>query len=634
MKMNDIVKEFVAKFVGKNVVRNLIILTAIFGLIGGANAGEIITQLNLTGSINGDPLSGSGTLIYNTGTGMSSGAIQFSAVPRDWSPLSVSGGSILCFLCTHKCTPHKGAINLDQLTGGNWAGVGINSPREPEGNIVGNMTQTVVLNKVPGRDNLFIADENISGWYTGPVNLVSSAGYRMLLHQLGPGEVEGTYTQRIDGTNSTYIINSVRRLYTYTGSGVLPFDEISTFRVTHVEFNRSTNVLTLEGVGCYDPFPELPKVTFDMPASVVLGENIEVRGTANAGDYIDIAIEDYIVKQSIPIAEDGTFEEDLPTPDTRGTGAQGSIRVEAFIRSVDELPLSGDVSGIEEDGSISILLTSRGLTAEISVPIVAKEDSFYVEGTAEGSDFVDILTIAPKGGGGKGIDPTSVTDVPGITHDSFAVSDIDYTFSKKLDVDDDADTGKYIIVVLSPGCDGRYNGLNDDELLGSGFETTYGAISTLRSKTQEQIMSILEDATIDEAGSDDLMWVGDIKVETPFVRLDPIADVGIGEPLVITGTTNREKGYPIVITVEGPLELTPATVKVEDGTFNATIDTTDAEVGTYTVKADDGDGHTDDATVEILETAPAPTPKEQAFEAIFAIAGLLAVAYFVLKRRK
>ena len=78
----------------------------------------------------------------------------------------------------------------------------------------------------------------------------------------------------------------------------------------------------------------------------------------------------------------------------------------------------------------------------------------------------------------------------------------------------------------------------------------------------------------------------------------------------------------------------------------------------------DGDGHTDEATVQILTAVPSPspvvspsptvtvsptvsptatptvspavspTPKPPGFEAVFAIAGLLAVAYLVLRRRK
>jgi PGF-CTERM protein len=130
---------------------------------------------------------------------------------------------------------------------------------------------------------------------------------------------------------------------------------------------------------------------------------------------------------------------------------------------------------------------------------------------------------------------------------------------------------------------------------------------TLTAKTQDQIIAIIQDATVDAAGSDDLIWIGSIKVETPVVELDPIQTVGVGEPLIITGTSNRKDGFAIIITVKGPTELTPQTVYIKDGTFNATFDTTDAKEGTYIVKADDGDGHTDEATVTI-RAAPAPTP--------------------------
>ena len=57
-------------------------------------------------------------------------------------------------------------------------------------------------------------------------------------------------------------------------------------------------------------------------------------------------------------------------------------------------------------------------------------------------------------------------------------------------------------------------------------------------------------------------------VQTPFVALNPTAGVGIGEPLDISGVTNREEGYTIVVTVKGPVELNPSTTKAENGTFN------------------------------------------------------------------
>jgi PGF-CTERM protein len=53
----------------------------------------------------------------------------------------------------------------------------------------------------------------------------------------------------------------------------------------------------------------------------------------------------------------------------------------------------------------------------------------------------------------------------------------------------------------------------------------------------------------------------------------------------------------------------------------------------YFVKADDSDGHTDEATVEIVTVVPTPTATPTptpGFEPVFAITGLLAIAYLVV----
>jgi PGF-CTERM protein len=291
----------------------------------------------------------------------------------------------------------------------------------------------------------------------------------------------------------------------------------------------------------------------------------------------------------------------------------------------------------------------------LSTSRVAQDDDFTITGTAKGTKNVDILIVSPKGAGGTTIDGADKN----IYKASASVSETDYSFRKKIGVGGDVDTGSYVIGVLSPGPDGEYGK--------TGWSSIDEALDdyTTTGRTQAEILEIIDDITY---LSDDLLWVGAIKVEAPFVSLNPIASVGVGEPLVVTGTTNREEGFTIVVTCKGPVELTPITTTVENGTFSATFDTAGATVGPYTVKADDGDGHTDEATVNIgpeapptptptateptatptlTATVPPPTPTPTAteptatpteptpgFEAIFAIAGLLAVAYLVLRIKK
>lgn len=122
-------------------------------------------------------------------------------------------------------------------------------------------------------------------------------------------------------------------------------------------------------------------------------------------------------------------------------------------------------------------------------------------------------------------------------------------------------------------------------------------------------------------------------VSAPFVSLDHIAAVGVGEPLVVTGTSNREDGFALVVTVKGPVEFLPQTVAIANGAFEATFDTSAAAVagGIYTVTADDGEGHLDEATVTIGAASAqtlgsaASTSETPGFEAILAVVAVLIV---------
>jgi len=417
---------------------------------------------------------------------------------------------------------------------------------------------------------------------------------------------------------------------------------------------------------------EEKKVEPDMPSTVMLGKKLTIRGHANTGTTVCVAINDIVPDGYAHLTiSDGEFSKDIETGVNAPKNASalktiGTVRFEFFI-DVD-CKNGMDTSKLTPDGTWTLLLMRGNLTAKLSSTKVALGDSFTVSGAAPGSKNVHIITITPRGAGGKGIKLNTGTNYTGITYDRSSVSTIDNSFSKKLDVREDADTGSYLVAVLSPGPDGTYSNTGKSDLI-EALEWSYGDLST---KTQTDMLDILNDL-VTGAGVDDLMWIGYITIESPYVRLNPIESVAVGEPLVVNGTTNREEEHPIVITVKGPVELTPQTAYVTNGTFSATFDTSNAVPGTYTVTADDGDGHTDIATVEILTAVPTPTPSPTptvsptptptptptpsptvspvatptptptpspspsptpGFEAIFAVAGLLAVTYFVLRRKK
>jgi PGF-CTERM protein len=417
------------------------------------------------------------------------------------------------------------------------------------------------------------------------------------------------------------------------------------------------------------------EVEFDMPSSVVIGEKITIKGTATSGTYVWVYVDDkpYQPLRKLVI-EDGEFSKEVTSTEV-GMNVPGTVRLKAWIdcdKIADQPAGTCDLDGPHPtktpDGEFAVLLSRPELTAELSTAVVALEDDFTVSGTAKGSREVQMLSIPPKGGGGKSL---LTKDKTGLSPRKASVSTTDDTFIKKLSVQEDATSGYYDILVLSSGMDEIWGMTGKSALYGpnGALKEKYGIEDIengdIGTKTPGEIIDIFDDL-VTSPGSDDLMWQGRLKVEEAYVRLDPITAPAAGEPLVVSGTSNRKDGYPIVVTCKGEEELTPVTAKIGNGTFEATFDTIGAPTGEYLVKADDGDGHTDEVEVfitgagvaeikeeveeEITATpaptlaptpAPAPTaaptpeatPKPPGFEAVFAIAGLLAVAYLVLKRK-
>ena len=490
------------------------------------------------------------------------------------------------------------------------------------------------------------------------------------------------------GTKSNVIFKGGKGQY--TGVDYTPNATVPGVSLTTKSDGTYTVVAEITDIGTYEFEAKIGTSTDKVTVEVVelsaevttdkttyaVGEDIKISGTSNAGTYAIIAFDGRVVANKT-IKADNTFSYTL----TGVNKPPGSYKIEVFIYPIttttavttgittgtptSQIMNVAGTAAATPDATTVILLSEPELTAELSTSYAALGDDFKVTGTATGATEVTVLVVAPRGTGATGITADAQPGMPGLSLKVASVSTVDYTFSLKRDVDKTGiDTGRYLVVVISPGRDGGYGRWNAPTFLGA-------VTGTVTGKTQSELISIVED-TCDPTLTDDLLWMGYISLETAFVRLDPIKDVGVGEPLIVSGTTNRKDGYPITITVEGPTALVPATVKVENGTFNATFDTTGATVGTYTVKADDGDGHTDETTVEISTAAPTPTPTPTptatptatatvtipptatptttptatatptptstppapGFEGVFAIAGLLTIAYLVLRRRK
>jgi hypothetical protein len=359
------------------------------------------------------------------------------------------------------------------------------------------------------------------------------------------------------------------------------------------------------------PFkPEL-KVDKDVPIYHI-GEDVEITGNANTGDNITLKIEDEEVKTDLNIKG---FHYTWPTKEK----SPGSYRIAIWI-----LPLS-DPAQDPPDKSISVVLIRGGLFAEPSAQFVALGDGFTIEGVVPGRDRVDIFTIAPEGGGGGGFSAKKggVLDAPGLTYGAYGVDTEGKFETEEIKVDEDVDTGTYLILALNYGRDGEWGISRESDLLraiSNDYTTPLGV------KTTDQILAIVKDRTIDAPGTDDLLGLTTIKVEPGFVTVDPLADVPLGGEITVTGTTNRQENTSITITVEGTDERTPSLkpkiTKVEENekiyynSFEATFATKSANIGEYIVTVDDSDRHTASTSLTIVPavepavnvSAPRPSP--------------------------
>ena len=345
------------------------------------------------------------------------------------------------------------------------------------------------------------------------------------------------------------------------------------------------------------------EVIFDLPPIVVIGDRITIKGISTSGTYASVYLDDTLYKKLVNIViEDGEFSQEVRTTDI-GMDVPGIVNLKAWIdcdkAEGEERPSRSP------DGVTNVLMLAPWLTASLSTDSIDQEDDFIVSGTAPGSTEVTLLCVPPKGGGGK-----SLLDKgqKGLSPRKASVSTTDNTFSKKMTVQEDADSGVYYLIVLSSGMDGVWGMTGKCDLeaaLDQKYHIsslTYGIICT---KTQDQIVAIFEDLT-QAPGSDDLMQILTIKVgDIDSLTLNPIADVVVGNPLVVTGETSRKDGSIIWLTVKRQYqEIVPQAAIATDKSFSATFDTTGAQPGTYTVNANDGYGYTTATSVNIIAEAP------------------------------
>jgi hypothetical protein len=397
---------------------------------------------------------------------------------------------------------------------------------------------------------------------------------------------------------------------------VVNFEVTGAFEITATEEIMGTSEsVFIESV------PYKAEITEPSEEIYYIGVPLKIGGTATAGDSVTIKIDD----ETFAVVErDGdSFE----APDKWQTEGRSP---NTYTIAIWVSPFSDPATDAPDDKK-TIALLRGGLFAKPSAPFVALGDQFTISGTVPGRDRVEIFSIAPDGGGGRGLDPEDIFEdsgdnlsAPGLTYETTGVNTDGEFETEKIAVGKDVDTGTYLIAALNYGRDGVWGKSQSSNLL-EAVSNDYA--TPLGMKTTDQLLAILKDKTINAAGSDDLLGVATISVEQGSVTVDELEDVPLGGDIKVTGITNRQVDTAIIVTVESlevaGTKLKPQIAKVKEdektyyNTFDVSFDTESANIGTYQVTVDDGDGHTASTTVRILpaeehsvnvSTTPSPRP--------------------------
>ena len=271
------------------------------------------------------------------------------------------------------------------------------------------------------------------------------------------------------------------------------------------------------------------KVEFDMPHSVASGETVDVRGySSSASGNLDLVIDDILMVDDLIIPPNGEFEWEWntrkPLPDM-GAYTPGVSVIKAYVNCHVADVSAGDYvrteyKHLEPDGVCGLRLISSGLTAEINVNNITKGDPIIVRGIATGTDAVDIVIVGPKGL--KKLPDSFFSEdaiADGLFFTSAEVDVVDYAFEKMIRIPGDADFGDYRLLIFTAGRDGLYalTTRNESELFDALQDYGFSP-NDFVSRSQEQIIAMLQEATLLLPGDDDLLLILSFNVglESPY----------------------------------------------------------------------------------------------------------------------
>jgi hypothetical protein len=137
-------------------------------------------------------------------------------------------------------------------------------------------------------------------------------------------------------------------------------------------------------------------VTFDVPPTVTIGENFTVRGTANIGSTVDIAVDDYVypLLNDLVIDDNGDFSVDIATAEIAPSTDPGPVILTAYI---DRAAEAGDAFEAS-DGTAKLFMLNEaggGIAISASETSVGKNETIILAISAVPNHNLSVTTSDP-----------------------------------------------------------------------------------------------------------------------------------------------------------------------------------------------------------------------------------------------
>jgi hypothetical protein len=287
---------------------------------------------------------------------------------------------------------------------------------------------------------------------------------------------------------------------------------------------------------------------------VTIGENFTIRGTANIGSTIDIAVDDYVypLLNDLAVDDNGDFSVDIATAEIATFTDPGPVILTAYI---DRAAGAGDAFEAS-DGTVKLFMQNEaggGIAISASETSVGKNETIILAISAVPNNNVSITTSDPA----HTVFEYSRYDFTGTSSNIINIAPSD-TISIPADVGDcDSHTA-------AKNINGVWNTMDADGVLKFAVHfTDFGTykITATDYGTGDPTATRLDAESIN------------ITVTAKNVSFDVPSVVVIGDKITIKGTVDT--GTHVSVYVDDVLYPKLQNLVVEDGKFRQEVSTTD-----------------------------------------------------------